>query len=255
MSDLIEVLLVVNGKNPPKTEFEGLRTVFEPEMGYSKVRNAALTASGNIDGLIFIDDDEIPTKDWLENLLLAHKNYPNDVLIGPVYPDESTAQQNSFRSKSFSQFTGLRDGDIIDQGGTGNMLIPRKALESKYCYFDPYFNLGSEDTDFCFRLRSYGFSVRFIASAVLFESEDLRKIDSDYILERSIRDEINYNLILRRNCSLKVVGIRILKLQVRIFQHFSRFLLLDRKNRRYKVYTAGLRALLVGRRPDSVLPK
>lgn len=59
----------------------------EPRRGISHARNRALDLSmEGYDGIAFIDDDEEPAPDWLDQLLFVQQEYGADVVTGPVLP-------------------------------------------------------------------------------------------------------------------------------------------------------------------------
>ena len=127
------------------------------------------------------------------------------------------------------------------------MLIPSSAIRSEFCYFDRFFNSGGEDTDFCFRMRSANFKIRFSSLAVLHEHENHVKNSDAYIRERTIRDAVNYSLIVKRNSNFYLICTRIMKISFRIIQS-SLFYIFDKKNAtNFLSNRAALIAILTGK--------
>src|SRR2546428_416069 len=59
----------------------------EPRRGISYARNRGVVAVGQTcDFLVFVDDDELPRRNWLDELLFAQARENADVVAGPVLP-------------------------------------------------------------------------------------------------------------------------------------------------------------------------
>ena len=59
----------------------------EPIVGIPYARNRALEMAMAADDLIaFLDDDEVPSEQWLAELLRVWREYSADVVFGPVQP-------------------------------------------------------------------------------------------------------------------------------------------------------------------------
>ena len=64
-----------------------LECYVEPRRGIPYGRNAAVAHAGDsVDFLVFIHDDEVAERGWLEELLRAQGRYDADVVAGPVIP-------------------------------------------------------------------------------------------------------------------------------------------------------------------------
>ena len=156
----IEVLLVLNRDDTHENYDERLLVSYEPIQGFSSVRNKAISVLPKNANLLFLDDDEIPTLHWLNEMVRMHEKYPNDIIFGPVF---STAESEgaSYRNRMMRKYDGLKDEQTVRQAGIGNMLVPNSVINKDYFYFDLVFNKsGSEDTDLCFRLRRNRINIR-----------------------------------------------------------------------------------------------
>ena len=68
--------------------FSTARVISQANQGRASVRNkGAKNAKGDL--LLFFDDDIKIQSDTVEKHLLHHKNYPNSVLVGPAFEDET----------------------------------------------------------------------------------------------------------------------------------------------------------------------
>ena len=97
----------------------------EPEQNIALARNrGAKNATG--DHIAFIDDDELPVKDWLYRMYRCLKEYNADSVLGPVLPHfpagapewlEKSGLCERHRNKTGSPITGkdMRTGNILFQ--------------------------------------------------------------------------------------------------------------------------------------------
>ena len=106
----VEVLLVINQEEMKHAFDSRVLVYFEPLMGYSNVRNKALSVVPENTNLIFLDDDEIPDLSWFEALVKANKKYKTDVIFGPVFPLQK-ASGYSYRGNASQKYKNLVDGD------------------------------------------------------------------------------------------------------------------------------------------------
>ena len=213
---MVDLHLVINDFSTDLEINPNIKVIFEGLKGYSNVRNAAVKTLPENSNLIFIDDDEIPTLKWFQALVSKHMNYPEDIIFGPVY-SSTTDSINSYRDDFKNYFKRLPDNSLVKQAGAGNMLIPQTIIKNGWAVFDPIFNeSGSEDTDFCFRIRKIGKHIRYAKEAVIYEIQSTERIDSSYLETRYIRDITNYSLIVRRNCGYLSISRRALILSWKI---------------------------------------
>src|SRR5664279_6229129 len=61
-----------------------VRSVVEPKPGIAAARNRVLDETAAADLLVFIDDDERPTAEWLAHLLETFDRSPGAGVVGPV---------------------------------------------------------------------------------------------------------------------------------------------------------------------------
>ena len=242
----LEILVVVNSAELNLQPGPNVRVIFEPERGYSNVRNSALDYVRGKGHLIFLDDDEIPTIEWLEALVSTHQLFPSDVIFGPVLPQWGSTS-GSFRSYSVTKYQFLSEHQVCEHAGSGNLLIPASVLEKECTYFDPIFNIsGSEDTDLTFRLTKNGVKIRYSSQALLLENENEERFTKDYVTNRFTKDVANYSLVIRRNGSGTQIFWRFTTLLARIIAYG---LSPSNPNRaiNIKTYWLSLRSLLTGK--------
>ncbi len=212
----IEILVVINKEDDDMDFPDTVFVIFEPKRGYSNVRNKAISAIPKGANIVFLDDDEIPTSDWLNVLISAHNANPGDLIAGPVYAEEGI-NVPSYRSLASKKYANFEDGSCMKQAPTANMLIPASLIEKGLIHFDPIYNFsGSEDTDLCFRLRKVGVKIRYAKFAALYEKQKAERYDPEYLMKRRYKDVSNYSLVIRRNSSSYQIVWRGLTLAIRV---------------------------------------
>jgi len=244
-----EVLIVLNSSISTIETFRNARIVIEPNLGYSSVRNTALKSVKSSSNLIFIDDDEIPSLTWFENLVSMHEKFQDDIIVGPIYPyREDLLNKQSYRSQFTQMYKSRPDEALVKQGATANMLIPASLISKDVVHFDLYFNKsGSEDTDFCFRVRKAGYAIRYAKYAEILEIESPERFDIKYLNKRFIRDVSNYSVVIRRNASIGAQIYRGSTLLARVIIFGISQLINRSKSVKFKAYRLSFLCLLTGK--------
>ena len=139
---------------------------------------------GDFDFLVFIDDDEIPDPEWLDELLATQAQFSADVVSGPVLPIFINGAPEWIRTGGFFDRPSFLTGELIERCSTNNVLI-RKSVFSSVPGFDERFNLtGGEDTHFFSRVRRAGHSMVWSGEAVVRECVPLERATSAWIGRR-----------------------------------------------------------------------
>jgi len=161
-----------------------LKYVVEPRRGISYVRNRALAEAGPVDFVAFIDDDEVPSPGWLDELLSAQAHFSADVISGPVVPRYAPDVPDWVRDGKFFEPPLLRTGTLRNVCATNNVLV-RSRVFSKVPAFDDAFALsGAEDSDFFLRVAEAGYKIVWCEDAVVFETITRRRANMPWILRR-----------------------------------------------------------------------
>jgi GT2 family glycosyltransferase len=194
------------GSVPVASEF--LRTgrfpglcVVEPRQGNCHAINAAFETAQAIfsaaSHFLMIDDDEIASQDWLEEMMHAAEVAGADVVGGPVlqrFDDE--AKQGLQRHPAFRPAYDA-SGPVPIIYGCGNCLIKRSVFDRLGSpAFDPRFNfLGGGDVDFFTRCRRSGMKFHWAAEAVITETVPDNRTHPSWIALRGLRiGAINYHV-------------------------------------------------------------
>ena len=159
----------------------------ERKRGISQVRNRAIaTASPDSQFLVFIDDDEIPEPQWLDQLLMVQKNYNADVVAGPVESKlPHDAPTWATRGQIFRHYR-YRTGEKIPFSATNNVLVRRSIFTEMPYWFDESFALsGGEDRHFFMRVSRSGACMVWADRAMVWEEVPASRTTIRWVIRRS----------------------------------------------------------------------
>jgi succinoglycan biosynthesis protein ExoM len=117
----------------------------EPEQNIALARNKAV-ANARSEFIAFIDDDEVPSGDWLINLYKACNKFHADGVLGPVIPYyEIDAPKWVVRGK-FHERPTYRTGKVLHwkHTRTGNVLLRRGVFDNGERQFRREFGRGGK---------------------------------------------------------------------------------------------------------------
>jgi glycosyltransferase involved in cell wall biosynthesis len=162
----------------------------EPEQNIALARNKAL-ANAKGDFIAFIDDDELPEKDWLLALWKACEEYGVDGVLGPVKPEFAVAPPEWALKAGIFDRPNSQDyhsGLVLhwSQTGTGNALIQRRVLDEVEGPFKQEFGSGGEDIDFFRRAMKLGKVFVWCAEAVTYEIIPVERTRISFQLRRAL---------------------------------------------------------------------
>jgi succinoglycan biosynthesis protein ExoM len=164
------------------------RYVVERSRGIACARNRVIREAGQADLLAFIDDDEIPSQGWLQELVRVQAMFRADIVAGPTIAVVGNDSPWTVRSIDFDGRKRLETGSTFLLAGAGNMLITQKALRALDPVFDERFNLtGGEDTHLCLRANSLGLRTAWADSALVTEPVVPQRARLRWLLKRAFR--------------------------------------------------------------------
>jgi succinoglycan biosynthesis protein ExoM len=173
----------------------------EPIQNISLARNMALrSAEGNL--LAFIDDDEIPTEEWLLNLYQAWRASNADGVIAHVRPLFDAHTPPWLKKSGLCERPSFRKGTVLtdDDGRTGNALLRREILNGLETPFRPEKGrTGGEDAEFFRSLMSQGHVFVWCDDAPVYEHLSPARCRKGYYVIRSLRIGGLYGEMLRRS--------------------------------------------------------
>lgn len=120
-----------------------------PKKGLSNVRNEIIEKANEFepDYIVFVDDDEYVTTNWLNELIYTIVKNNCDMAMGPILPDFEKKVSSAISHWFFRP--QHNNDDKLDFIITGNIIMCSKFLKDNQLQFDPRFNTtGSEDSYF-----------------------------------------------------------------------------------------------------------
>lgn len=170
-----------------------LHFVHETNRGIPQARNRAINeARTNVDFIAFIDDDEEPTPEWMDELLSVHFATGALIVYGPVIakfveePPKWIIDGEWFNRKSFQNEQELD----LSAVGSGNILISIKvflALGDGKWFDENLALIGGSDTHFFMRAKLAGYKIIGANAAVVYEWQPAKRTTVKWILMRAFR--------------------------------------------------------------------
>jgi len=159
--------------------------------GISAARNTAVTTALSLkpDWLAFLDDDEWPESQWLEQLLHIQSEHNADLVGGPtcpVFPDHAPAQL--LDNQYYGADLQLPDGAACQLQAGGNFLIKASVFNAfTPPVFHPSFaQSGGEDLAFFTQAAAKGFSMHWAANAIVHEPVPASRLQPEWLKHRII---------------------------------------------------------------------
>lgn len=165
----------------------------EPVQNLALIRNRAVgEAHGEF--LAFIDDDEIPEKDWLLRLLEAHRRLGGDGILGPVKPYFDTTPPDWVIRGRFFERPDPPTGYRLrwSECRTGNALIRSDILEDQQPPFRSQFTTAGEDMDFFRRMIDNGRAFFWCREAAVHELVPPERWRRSFLLKRALLRGSNF---------------------------------------------------------------
>jgi succinoglycan biosynthesis protein ExoM len=165
----------------------------EARQNIALARNKALSQADG-EWIAFLDDDEVPSQEWLLRLDAARRRLGCDGVLGPVVPYfDSAPPPWVIKGKFFdrpSHATGyeLRWAECR----TGNVLFRRDMLDSIEEPFRSHFNTAGEDMDFFRRMIDRGRVFRWCGEAPVYELVPAARCTRSFLLKRALLRGSNF---------------------------------------------------------------
>ena len=171
----------------------------EPERGLSAVRNSLIEKAldHNVDFIAFIDDDELPHKQWLINIMKGFEINNCDIVTAPVLPINESVAPDTFTTNP-KRPSGSTPRTI----STNNVIFRKKLIGEHGLRFDRYFDfIGGEDFDFFDRAIKKGMTSVWIDDAIVFETIFPERKTRKYMMYRHFTGGINAIMRYRKHHS------------------------------------------------------
>ncbi|MFH1733455.1 MAG: glycosyltransferase family 2 protein [bacterium] len=157
----------------------------QTKRGISPSRNQALNDAGNVDWIVFIDDDERPEKNWLTELLRVQQEYQADVVQGPAEPIYDIDPPAWIVKGNFFRRPRFKTGHLLDRGSTRNILFRADLSHKLGAQFDLRLALLSGEDGLFFR-NAYlsGFKIVWADEALVWEWIPEDRMIAKYLIRR-----------------------------------------------------------------------
>lgn len=159
----------------------------EPRRNIALARNKALEKVEG-DFVAFIDDDELPVRDWLLRLLTTCLQTGVDGVLGPVVPRYEVEPPLWVKKGRLYHRPRHETGVLIarSEGRTGNLLFRRSLLQDNPAVFKPQFGSGGEDRDLFARWMDAGHRFAWCDEAVAYEAVPAVRWKSSFLIRRAL---------------------------------------------------------------------
>jgi succinoglycan biosynthesis protein ExoM len=161
--------------------------VAEPRRGVAFARNAAVRSAiaRSADYIAFVDDDEVPSPTWLEELWCTMIRYEADVVAGPVLPQFESPVAQWIIDGAFFDRPRPPTGTQLDRVRSGNILMRAEVFGRVGRLFDERFISMGEDTDFFFHAARAGCRIVWANDAIVHESIPESRTQVGWLVKRS----------------------------------------------------------------------
>src|SRR5208282_1370114 len=161
-----------------------IKYVVEPRRGISQARNRALAEAGSVDFLAFIDDDEVPSTQWLDELLWAQAEFTADVVSGPVLPRYESDVADWVKRGGFFDQRVRTTGTTRRACAANNVMVGAHVFKRVQKFDDSFALSGAEDTDFFLRVWQAGHKIVWSQEAIVSEAVSAERGTIAWLLRR-----------------------------------------------------------------------
>lgn len=169
-----------------------------PVKGITNVRNVLIKKASllNPDFIVFIDDDEYVTSEWLNELVKTITDNNSDAARGPVIAvlDKSVSEYVScwFEREKY------QNNSRIYSLTTGNLILRFTSLKEFDVWFDSRLNItGSSDSFFGSQILKKGAKINWAANAITFETIPKNRANLKWLIKRIYRLSSTYTYVAK----------------------------------------------------------
>lgn len=160
----------------------------EPQAGIAAARNHALDQAPDDDLLIFIDDDETPSENWLRDLLATYRAHRPAAVVGPVISEFIGSLDPWIAAGGFFERRRMPTGTRIETAATNNLLLDLARIRDAGLRFDSAFGLsGGSDTLFTRQLTGAGLPMVWCDEAVVVDHVPAARTTREWVTKRAMR--------------------------------------------------------------------
>lgn len=162
----------------------------ETRPGITHARNTAISCVLDSDFLIFVDDDEIVSEEWVSLLVSTAVEYGADLVAGPTLSNLPDDCPSWVRKAGLFSRQRYRTGVRRPEAAAGNLLFRTSVFSNttESAWFKPEFALtGGEDAEFTRRLVGGGASIVWCDEAWALEHVPLSRTTALWLIRRQMR--------------------------------------------------------------------
>ncbi len=210
-TDQFEIIVVDDGSEPKaencvnnfKDKFD-ISYIYHPNKGLAYSRNKGIE-NAKYEIVVFADDDDIPSPNYIQEHLNSHKKYPekNIAVLGKL-DWHNTVHVSPFMdyitriNGDYFNFENLVNGQFYDvwKWWGGLISCKKELLNDYYPVFDEAFTFGYEDTDLAIRMMDNDIKILYNANA---KSYIIKEIGFDEFLKRCIKQGKSLYLLEKKH--------------------------------------------------------
>lgn len=184
------------------SEFNGIvRVINSPENNIATGRNVVLDNAA-YDLIAFLDDDEYPSINWLNEMVEVYKDCDSVVVAGPVIPIFEDACPKWVKTTDLHNVRNRKNKGTINMTGTGNVLIDTMHIKD-FKFNRTFGQTGGSDTEFFLRLYDAGHIMHWASDALVYEDIPADRAQTAYMLKRFKIQGNNYRRIMHARGAIK----------------------------------------------------
>jgi GT2 family glycosyltransferase len=169
--------------------------------GFAVACNDGARAAGEVDHLVFLNNDTVPIPGWLDALVEAAEVHGDAAAFGSrmLYPDGTIQHagvaigQDRWPHHLYTGFPGEHPAVVrakpVIAATAASLLVRRQTFEQLGGFDTAYLN-GYEDIDLCLRLREHGHGVRYCPASVLYHLESVTRWADDGMRDTTVNDRL-----------------------------------------------------------------
>lgn len=210
-------VLVVDNEPAESTVIPELRGTYpwvqffhERRTGIAAVRNRAFELASDRDFLVFIDDDEIPSPEWLESLVTTWNSTRPAAVAGRVVSEFRGDLDPWIEAGQFFRRRSLPTGSTVDVAATNNLLIDlRQVRNFGLTFADDLGTSGGEDTLFTRTLSRNGARIVWCDEALVTDVVPVGRLTRKWVLDRAFSSGNSAVIVRRRLASSRAERTRV----------------------------------------------
>lgn len=172
----------------------------EPTRGIPHARNCGVGVAlrEGAEFVAFIDDDEVASPTWLDELLDVQRRSGADVVSGPSLPRFAPGVEQWVIEGGFFTYPRYGTGEDIPIAATNNVLVSAHLFRDRPEPFDPTFGLsGMDDSHFFMRVKQEGARLVWADEALVEEFIPASRARARWIVKRAFRIGNGYVFCVR----------------------------------------------------------